>query len=94
MKRLKQKMKIHNSQLQRQAPKKNARMARKKKVAWSKFWSALQRYVNKTDDRPWCNPATWLNGERWDDQPAQSTGGPQRVTPDMIARGDFRRTPR
>jgi hypothetical protein len=33
--------------------------------------SALDRYCNKTDDRPWCNPATWLNQHRWNDQPAQ-----------------------
>jgi hypothetical protein len=31
-----------------------------------------RRYIGKTDDRPWCNPATWLNQERWADQPAQS----------------------
>jgi hypothetical protein len=30
----------------------------------------LEAYVDKTDDRPWCNPATWLNEGRWDDQPA------------------------
>jgi len=32
--------------------------------------SGLRRYVNKTDDRQWCNPATWLNQDRWEDQPA------------------------
>lgn len=31
----------------------------------------LRRYVAKTDDRPWCNPSTWLNQDRWADQPAQ-----------------------
>lgn len=30
----------------------------------------LARYAAKTDDRPWCNPATWLNQERWLDEPA------------------------
>lgn len=30
----------------------------------------LSRYVAKTDDRPWCNPATWLNQDRWEDAPA------------------------
>ena len=30
----------------------------------------LDRYLAKTDDRPWCNPATWLRQERWADQPA------------------------
>jgi hypothetical protein len=36
--------------------------------------SGLARYAAKTDDRPWCNPATWLNGGRWDDQPAVANG--------------------
>jgi uncharacterized protein YdaU (DUF1376 family) len=43
--------------------------------------SGLQRYVGKTDDRPWCNPSTWLNQDRWNDQPAQVARGqppPQR----------------
>lgn len=32
----------------------------------------LDRYiVTKPFDRPWCNPATWLNQGRWDDEPAQ-----------------------
>jgi hypothetical protein len=30
---------------------------------------ALRRYVAKKDDRPWCNPSTWLNQRRWEDQP-------------------------
>ncbi len=32
--------------------------------------AGLRRYVAKTDDRPWCNPATWLNQDRWADDPA------------------------
>jgi len=32
--------------------------------------TGLRCYVAKTDDRPWCNPATWLNQDRWDDAPA------------------------
>ncbi|TWB61674.1 hypothetical protein FBZ98_1011019 [Rhizobium sp. ERR 922] len=32
--------------------------------------NGLRRYVAKTDDRPWCNPATWLNQDRWTDAPA------------------------
>jgi len=38
--------------------------------------AGLRRYVAKTDDRPWCNPATWLNQDRWEDAPATV----QRVT--------------
>jgi hypothetical protein len=26
----------------------------------------------KPPDRPWCNPATWLNQERWADEPDKS----------------------
>jgi uncharacterized protein YdaU (DUF1376 family) len=39
--------------------------------------AGLRRYVAKTDDRPWCNPSTWLNQERWADQPAV---GPPRFS--------------
>lgn len=38
-------------------------------VTFDRMLFALTAYVNKTDDRPWCNPATWLNEGRWDDQP-------------------------
>lgn len=37
--------------------------------------AGLRRYVAKTDDRPWCNPTTFLNQDRWEDQPAPA---PQR----------------
>jgi hypothetical protein len=37
--------------------------------------AGLQRYVAKTDDRHWCNPATWLFQQRWEDQPAQMARG-------------------
>lgn len=39
----------------------------------------LARYVAKTDDRPWCNPATWLHQQRWADEPASvARGSPNR----------------
>ena len=41
-----------------------------KSTPFSTIIDGLHRYVNKTDDRPWCNPSTWLNQERWADQPA------------------------
>jgi hypothetical protein len=50
--------------------------ARKTKVPWDRFWGGLGRYVGKRDDRPWCNPTTWLNQQRWDDQPAARPAGP------------------
>lgn len=35
--------------------------------------SAVQDYIRtKPPDRQWCNPATWLNQERWLDQPARA----------------------
>jgi hypothetical protein len=34
----------------------------------------LERYIRtKPPDRPWCNPATWLNQERWKDEPNEIT---------------------
>lgn len=31
----------------------------------------VARYIaSKPNDCPWCNPSTWLNGERWLDHPA------------------------
>jgi uncharacterized protein YdaU (DUF1376 family) len=36
---------------------------------------ALRRYAAKKDDRPWCNPATWLNQSRWTDEPAEAVIG-------------------
>lgn len=40
--------------------------------------AALDRYAGKNDDRPWCNPATWLNEHRFDDAPAPASTGPPR----------------
>lgn len=31
----------------------------------------VKRYAAKRDDRPWKNPATWLNGKCWEDQEPQ-----------------------
>lgn len=42
--------------------------------------AGLRRYVAKTDDRPWCNPATWLNQDRWEDQPAAAPS-PRAASP-------------
>ena len=51
-------------------------------ASWPEIEDGLRRYVAKTDDRPWCNPATWLNQERWADQPAPSRGvGPPASRP-------------
>lgn len=55
--------------------------ARKRKGSFVDLMLGLLRYVSKTDDRPWCNPATWLNQDRWLDQPAAGGNhGPHRKT--------------
>lgn len=46
--------------------------------------AGLRRYVAKTDDRPWCNPATWLYQQRWGDEPAQvARGSPGPAKPSL-----------
>lgn len=42
----------------------------RKRSSFEEILTGLRRYVSKRDDRPWCNPATWLNQDRWHDQPA------------------------
>lgn len=52
------------------AAKSFERVMKSRRVTFEALMDGLGRYVTKTDDRPWCNPATWLNQGRWDDQPA------------------------
>lgn len=42
----------------------------RRKASLETIMAGLDAYRSKTDDRPWCNPATWLHQERWADQPA------------------------
>lgn len=42
----------------------------RKRAPFEEIMAGLRAYVAKTDDRPWCNPATWLNQDRWGDEPA------------------------
>lgn len=67
----------------------------RRKATLADLIAGLRRYIDhKPPDRPWCNPATWLNGERWLDEPARtiaptqprSTGGARasRSTPDPL----------
>jgi hypothetical protein len=58
-----------------------------KRESHTEIMGGLRRYRAKTDDRPWCNPDTWLNQGRWADQPAgtgslpaASSGDPVRET--------------
>lgn len=42
-----------------------------KKAPLEQILAGLETYIgSKPPDRPWCNPATWLNQERWNDHPA------------------------
>jgi len=41
-----------------------------RKVDLETMLAAINLYVaTKPPDRPYCNPGTWLNGERWNDEP-------------------------
>lgn len=44
---------------------------------------------HKPSDRPWCNPATWLNQDRWEDEPA--TGGVSKPVTGIAALSDEQR---
>jgi hypothetical protein len=44
--------------------------AGRKGIEWSSIMTGLDRYIAKTDDRPWCNPTTWINQSRWEEQHA------------------------
>ena len=44
-------------------------------VAFDRLVRGIDDYVRtKPPDRNWCNPATWLNQGRWDDEPAIDDG--------------------
>jgi hypothetical protein len=43
--------------------------AARRRAPMPEIMAGLLRYAAKLDDRPWCNPATWLNQDRWADQP-------------------------
>ena len=61
----------------------------RRKVDFETLMAGLERYARKTDDRPWCNPATWLNQGRWEDEPAApGAAKPQSEQPqvDWLAR--------
>jgi len=61
---------------------------------FASIMEGVRRYAAKTDDRPWCNPTTFLNQDRWSDQPATAQSrpqtGPPRTVGDMF-REDARR---
>jgi hypothetical protein len=61
-----------------------AKVVSKDMVAFDTLIDRLADYIRaKPIDRPWCNPATWLNEGRWADEPAlpSSTAPPPRGDP-------------
>ncbi len=61
-----------------------AKVVSKDTVAFETLVDRLADYIRaKPIDRPWCNPATWLNEGRWADEPASrsSTAPPPRGDP-------------
>lgn len=49
---------------------------RKRGVAWRAVMDGLERYIrNKPPDRAWLNPETFINQERWADEPAPVSAG-------------------
>lgn len=37
-------------------------------TSFQTIMDGLDRYIAKTDDRPWCNPTTWINQTRWNEE--------------------------
>ena len=53
----------------------------RRRVPMAEIMAGLTRYAAKTDDRPWCNPATWLNQDRCHDQPGPAQEGSGKAKP-------------
>jgi hypothetical protein len=59
-----------------------------KKASIEQILAGLARYVrDKPPDRPWCNPATWLNQDRWLDQPAPASASNGHAKPNGRSNG-------
>lgn len=70
------------------------------KTSLDQLIAGVERYkATKPIDRPWCNPSTWLNQERWLDVPASNGaysnggelpfGGPPKEPPPIPEGGFF-----
>lgn len=57
-------------------------------VDFEELMQGLEEYRRKQDDRPWCNPGTWLRQQRWEDQPATVSTQPRSKTSEL--RNDLR----
>lgn len=59
-----------------------------RKATHQQLMDGVARYKTaKHADIPWCNPATWLNGERWLDEPATKS---RTHDPDLELRNQAR----
>lgn len=59
-------------------------LARKRGIQWDEIMVGLERYIAaKPPDRPWLNPETFLNQERWADQPAGSAASLGASSPEI-----------
>lgn len=71
-------------------------VAARKRASLETILAGLRRYVEcKPADRAWMNPTTFLNQDRWADQPAavipMAQGPPRRGNPLMAALNDISR---
>lgn len=51
-------------------------LAMKRGIEWQAILEGLNRYIRtKPPDRPWLNPETFINQQRWTDEPANVSSG-------------------
>lgn len=62
----------------------------RKSASLEEIMAGLTRYIaSKPPDRQWLNPTTFLNQQRWADEPAQITGGQHEQRHSNSARPSF-----
>ena len=55
-----------------------------RKAPFQQLMDGVAGYVaHKPPDIPWCNPATWLNGERWQDEWQSGAANRRTTDPDI-----------
>jgi hypothetical protein len=55
------------------------KVRKSRKVTFEDLMAGLHPYIKKSDDRPWCNPSTWLNQDRQLDQLTQKSGSDKNM---------------
>lgn len=58
--------------------------AARHRASFDAILAGVERYAAKTDDRPWCNPSTFFNQDRWEDQPAEPPAPTARGSPAAV----------